>query len=397
MRAKKDHIAPRQNIFFISSSCFSSHSTDPYRNPSQNSYLTRKGVFMFRLIRGYRSVFTGMTLLAFLISIQLDHALAALVDTQALILEQEPDQFRTRFMNLLAREDVRVALLQHGINPAEVEERITAMTDKELSQASESEGLLPAGAGGEIVVFPLAIVILILVGYVLVITGIFSLGAYAAVKVKEHQEEEYAKTTPFPAPSRVGSFPNVNRQQPWTGTWNVTEGQSSGVYVLKQTGNSVVSTPESDYIVNAKVYGAMIVGSRSDKTLRSTGFKAIIADDYLSFKGDINSQMFFVCERIESKSAIVPGPWSGKWTVQGAPSVSGIWALKQEGQKVISTGESQYAVWANLAGDKLQGEVLKGGRFEIKFKLALSEDGKTFEGYIEERMGTNTISGSKID
>ena len=34
----------------------------------------------------------------------------------------------------------------------------------------------------------------------------------------------------------------------------------SGVYVLKQTGNSVVSTSESDYRVEAKVYGAMIVG-----------------------------------------------------------------------------------------------------------------------------------------
>jgi hypothetical protein len=75
-----------------------------------------KEIAMFRLIRGCRSVFIGMTVLAFLMPIP-HQALAALIDTQASKTEHDPDQFRTRLTILFAREDIRVALIQHGINP----------------------------------------------------------------------------------------------------------------------------------------------------------------------------------------------------------------------------------------------------------------------------------------
>jgi len=360
---------------------------------------------MFRLIRGCRTVFMGMTVLAFLIAIPVDRALAALVDTQASKTELDPEHFRMRMKNLLAREDVKVALLHHGINPTEVEARIAAMTDKELSQFSGNVGALPAAAGGEIMVFPLGILILILLGYVLVITGIISLGVYAGAKLganlQKQQEEEYAKTTPYPAPPRVGPVPSVNPDEPWTGAWKVADGQASGVYVFKQTDDSVVSTPESDFRVEAKVYGAMISGAWFDRTRNN--FKAIIADDFLSFKGDINSRTFFTCQKIESKSAAVnvkpSGPWAGKWNVQGASSASGLWALKQEGETVTSTDESYYRVRGKAAGDKFEGDVMRlgGNRRDIKFNFVLSSDGKSFDGYTEETTGTKRISGIKVE
>jgi hypothetical protein len=151
---------------------------------------------MFCLIRGCRSVFIGMTALAFLMPIP-HHALAASIDAQASKTEHDPDQFRTRLTILFAREDMRVALIQHGINPAEVEARLAAMTDKEASQPGERVGELTA-AGNAAVVFPIWLVALILLGCVLVITGVITLGAHAGVQIDQQKEQGYGKTTPFP-------------------------------------------------------------------------------------------------------------------------------------------------------------------------------------------------------
>ena len=240
----------------------------------------------------------------------------------------------------------------------------------------------------------------------LLILGLISGLVYAGIKVSEQneqKEQEYLKSTPYPAPPRVGPVPSVNPDEQWTGAWKVID-KDSRVYVLKQTGNSVVSTSESDYRVEAKVYGAMIVGAwYSTGSSTRNAFKAIIADDFLSFKGDINSQTFFTCQKIESKSTAVNvkpfGPWAGKWNVQGASAASGLWVLKQEGETVTSTDESYYRVRGKAAGDKFEGDVTRLGahRRDIKFNFVLSSDGKSFDGITEETTGTNRISGIKVE
>jgi hypothetical protein len=148
----------------------------------------------------------------------------------------------------------------------------------------------------------------------------------------------------------------------------------------------------------------MIVGAwYSTGSSTRNAFKAIIADDFLSFKGDINSQTFFTCQKIESKSAAVnvkpSGPWAGKWNVQGASAASGLWVLKQEGETVTSTDESYYRVRGKAAGDKFEGDVMRLGanRRDIKFNFVLSSDGKSFDGITEETTGTNRISGIKVE
>jgi hypothetical protein len=366
--------------------------------------LTRRR-FMFCRIGRCKAVFIGMTVMAVLMAIPLDYSLAALVSTEAFKAELDPEHFRTQLQNFLTREDVRVALLIHGTSATEVGARIAALTDDEVSRIHDRIGELPGG-GQAAAYIPIWLVILILLGYILVLTGVISLGVYAGVKIQEHQEEEDAKSTPFPAPPRVGPVPSVNPDEPWSGVWKVTDGQASGVYVLKQTGDAVVSTPESDFRLEAKVYGAMIRGSWFDKTAKPPNgdFKAIIADDYLSFRGDINSRAFFTCERVESKSAAAnekpSGPWAGRWNVQGPPFASGLWALKQEGETVISTDGSHYRVKGKAAGDKFEGEVMRLGpaREDLKFSFTLSSDGKSFHGYVtEEKTGKSQISGVKVD
>ena len=355
---------------------------------------------MFRLIRGYRLVFIGMTVLAFLIAIPIEHALAALVDTQAYISEQGPNQFKTHCINLLAREDVRVALLQHGINPTEVEAQISALTDQEISQICETTGA-PLAGGNMAIALPIGLVILVLLVYVLVLTGIISLGAYAGVKAKEAQEDEYAKSTPFPAPPRVGSLPSVNPTEPWTGKWKVTEGQFKGVYGLQQNGDRVVSTNDSDQVVDAKVYGAMIWGKFGPKQ----DFKAIISSDFISFKGNVDSRYSVEGQRIEyaelktepTALKVNPSePWTGKWKVSSGRN-PGIWSLVQKGDTVISIFDSDFKLEAKVYGATIRGKWSTRGVSERDFQATIAEDGLSFNGAADYTALRDYFTAKKIE
>jgi len=324
-----------------------------------------------------------MTVLAFLTAIPVDYAIAALVDTQAFKTEQDPDYLRARMKDLLAREDVRAALLRHGISPAEAEERVAALTDDEVTQVRDRVGELPEG-GMAPIAYPIGLVILMLLGYILVITGVISLGVYAGTKLKEQAEEEYAKSTPYPAPTRVGPLPSVNSNEPWTGKWKVAEGQFRGVFSLQQNGDKVVSTSESAHAVDAKVYGAMIWGRLGGKQ----DFKATIASDFLSFKGNVDSR--YPVEGLKAELAefkpepasiqVNPSePWTGKWNVAGS-RLFGTWALKQTGDEVVSTEACDYVVQGKVHGSAITGIWHgKTGSGRGEFKATLAEDGLSFQ------------------
>jgi hypothetical protein len=255
---------------------------------------------MVRLLRKKgQPIFILMIFLTLLISVPFQPALASLVQTETVIDPDRVKDTRELLNQLISREDVRTALLSYGINPVEVDARVAAMTDEEIATVANTMKDMPAGGAYEAILYIfIAVVIAASLLILLIISGV----VYGGIKVYEHleqKEQEYSKSTPYPAPPRVGPVPSVNPNEPWTGAWKVIDGQASGVYILKQNGDSVVSTPESDFRVEAKVYGAMIVGTRFDMT--KNNFKAIIADDFLSYKGDINSQTFFTCQKIESK------------------------------------------------------------------------------------------------
>lgn len=104
---------------------------------------------MFSSITRLRPVFIGMTILAILISMPLDHAYAALVTTESSLAEANASKTRNQLTSLLSREEVRAALLQNGIDPAEAEARILSLTDEEVMQiGSKLDDLAAAGDMG---------------------------------------------------------------------------------------------------------------------------------------------------------------------------------------------------------------------------------------------------------
>ena len=104
---------------------------------------------MFTTITRLRPVFIAMTILAVLISLPLDHAYAALVTTESSLNESRSDNARNKISALLARADVKAALLQNGIDPSEAEARIWSLTDDEVTQVwTKLDDLAAAGDMG---------------------------------------------------------------------------------------------------------------------------------------------------------------------------------------------------------------------------------------------------------
>jgi len=235
-------------------------------------------------------IFILMIFLTLLISVPFQPALAALIETETVINPDRVKDTRVLLNQLMAREDVRTALLSYGINPVEADARVAAMTDSEILQVKQAIDQLPAGGQLAPDAGFIVIAVLMILAFVVLLVLLIGGGAYAGSKIQEQKEQEYSKSTPYPAPPRVGPVPSVNPNEPWTGKWKVTQGQFTGVYALKQNGNTVISTKDSDHIVDAKVYGAMIWGSYWGKLLgkKTVEFKATIADDFLSFKGNVD-------------------------------------------------------------------------------------------------------------
>jgi len=76
---------------------------------------------------------------------------------------------------------------------------------------------------------------------------------------------------------------------PWTGRWQVASGVLGGEWILKQTGSTVVSVPESRYQLEARVDGNAIRGTWAEQGQRPRDFKATLSEDAMSF----NAQAFY--------------------------------------------------------------------------------------------------------
>ena len=79
-----------------------------------------------------------------------------------------PSGARERITTLLERRDVRAQLEARGVNPADVQARVAALTDAEATQLAKRIDQLPAGGDG----FEALISALLIVFIVLLITDI---------------------------------------------------------------------------------------------------------------------------------------------------------------------------------------------------------------------------------
>ena len=107
-------------------------------------------------------IFMAMTML--LISTPYQSALAALIDTETVLDENQSQEARDYIKQILAREDVRSALIAQGIDPLEAEARLASLSDSEIIELADQIENLPAGGNGlGLVIAVLVIVILVLV------------------------------------------------------------------------------------------------------------------------------------------------------------------------------------------------------------------------------------------
>lgn len=97
---------------------------------------------------------------------------AGLVGTDRILSADTRSQQMTEVQNLLARDDVRTQMLELGVNPADVEVRLNALTDAELERLSAGIQDLPAG-GSLLAVIGLVFVILLILELVGV-TNVFT-------------------------------------------------------------------------------------------------------------------------------------------------------------------------------------------------------------------------------
>ena len=70
-----------------------------------------------------------------------------LVSTQTVLAGDRAGADRERINEILARADVQDQLLKQGVNPADVEARVAALSDAEAQQMAQQLEQLPAGAG----------------------------------------------------------------------------------------------------------------------------------------------------------------------------------------------------------------------------------------------------------
>jgi hypothetical protein len=139
------------------------HAVEPYQRYPRRTTMqiqSMKRVFSAMLIISLVGVTTPMP------------AFAAMVGTDRVIATEQNREHIDRVSEFLARDDVAQELQNYGVEPADAQARVQAMTPQELTQLSAEIDQLPAGSGALAIIGVVFVVLLILelVG----VTNIFS-------------------------------------------------------------------------------------------------------------------------------------------------------------------------------------------------------------------------------
>ena len=108
------------------------------------------------------SIFLAVIML--LIGAPVNSALAAMVDTEAILDSAQGSEARAFLHQLLARKDIRDAIVEQGIDPNEAWARINSLSDKEVIAIADQIDRLPAG--GDVIEF---LLVVILVGFIVLV------------------------------------------------------------------------------------------------------------------------------------------------------------------------------------------------------------------------------------
>jgi len=96
---------------------------------------------------------------------------AALVRTEVITAAAQAQENRDQLKSMLSRQEVRDALLARGVDPTEVQARVTSLTDEEIQQLAAKIDEMPAG-GSALGVVALVFLVLVLLD-VTCLTDIF--------------------------------------------------------------------------------------------------------------------------------------------------------------------------------------------------------------------------------
>ena len=88
-------------------------------------------------------------------------AKAAVIGTPLLVQVEDRTAAVSRIQSSLAREDVRKAMVQLGVDPAQAQERVLALTDSEVAQLDQELAKLPAGGDGGWILLVIVLTVLI--------------------------------------------------------------------------------------------------------------------------------------------------------------------------------------------------------------------------------------------
>lgn len=99
----------------------------------------------------------------FLISGPCQSAMAAMIGTESVVNTERAQNSREYLKSLLAREDVRNALVYQGIDPVEAKNRLDSLTDEEATRVADQLQALPAGGDGFFTVLLIVVLIAFLV------------------------------------------------------------------------------------------------------------------------------------------------------------------------------------------------------------------------------------------
>ncbi|MBK8162919.1 MAG: PA2779 family protein [Gammaproteobacteria bacterium] len=112
-------------------------------------------------LRFSRTVSATVTVGILSLCLHLPSANAAMIGTEAVVQATQAQQDRSRIHEALNREEVGKKLSALGVDPAQVQARVAALTDTEAQQLAQKLDTMPAGGSVLGVVLTIFLVLLI--------------------------------------------------------------------------------------------------------------------------------------------------------------------------------------------------------------------------------------------
>lgn len=89
-------------------------------------------------------------------------AMADIVSTEQLAMEQQAQIERNAVMSFFSRDDVREQLVAHGVDVSDAQTRVNSLSAAEISSLYQQIDTLPAGEGGLGLVIAIIVVFMLL-------------------------------------------------------------------------------------------------------------------------------------------------------------------------------------------------------------------------------------------